>query len=294
MRNGQQLDSGSGVHFKIQDDGNCVAYRRNLIPYWASNTSYSSGVFLIMQDDGNLCLYKGTGPTDNHGSLWSSKTGNRKKGPYVLCFQSDGSLQIYNGNNFDERHDAFWVNSGWAATTPRCTIMNVDSVTYPSQKFIRPEKNSHDAKIVHVEGQYTVWQVWIPDDMDWWIFIETRVTDPKDGKVKDAVLIQNLFWGRVIAVKNADIKNGTRCVNTEIHWTKNELWFKDVLSSGQVSFMTDSGSGQLWNTPSDTVALRNVMNSDFVFRLDGNKRDTMIETWTGTNLQKWTIAKVSV
>lgn len=276
------LTSGTGASFNIQDDGNCVAYRKDQLAYWATNTSYSGGTFLIMQDDGNLCLYKGKGPTNNLGLLWASNT-SRQRGPYVLCFQSDGSLQIYKGSTFAERHDAFWISTGWAATTPRCTIMNVDSATLPSQKFVRPVENAHDSKIVHVSG-----------DQEWCNFIETRVTDPKDGTVKDAVIIQNLRWGRILAVDHAIMKNGQGCVNTEIHCTPNELWFKEVLSSGQVAFPYEDGTDFTWNADSDTVVLRSVKNSDFVFRLGDNGRDTMIEVWKGTNLQKWTVAKVNV
>jgi hypothetical protein len=37
--------------------------------------------FLILQDDGNLCIYKGTGPSDNQGIIWSSRTTGRKQQP---------------------------------------------------------------------------------------------------------------------------------------------------------------------------------------------------------------------
>jgi len=30
--------------------------------------------FAIMQNDGNFVLYRGSGPSDNHGSLWASNT----------------------------------------------------------------------------------------------------------------------------------------------------------------------------------------------------------------------------
>lgn len=47
--------------------------------YRTSNPSTS--YFLILQDDGNLCIYKGTGPSDNQGIIWSSRTTGKKQQP---------------------------------------------------------------------------------------------------------------------------------------------------------------------------------------------------------------------
>jgi hypothetical protein len=35
--------------------------------------------YLILQDDGNMCIYKGTGPNDNQGKIWSSHTKGQQK-----------------------------------------------------------------------------------------------------------------------------------------------------------------------------------------------------------------------
>ena len=110
--------------------------------FW-SGGSYSNAVytldpdeignyFLILQDDGNMCIYRGSGPTDNQGIIWSSETTgkqnepnlnfNAKKGKYgqnwisagstlasgdfvgsnngaiYLVMQTDGNLVLYTSN----------------------------------------------------------------------------------------------------------------------------------------------------------------------------------------------------
>lgn len=48
-----------------------------------SNAIYSmdstSFYYLILQDDGNMCIYRGTGPNDNQGEIWCSKTNGKKQ-----------------------------------------------------------------------------------------------------------------------------------------------------------------------------------------------------------------------
>ena len=43
-----------------------------------------SSSFLIVQDDGNVVLYKGTGPADNQGVLFSFRTNERIWGEQYL------------------------------------------------------------------------------------------------------------------------------------------------------------------------------------------------------------------
>ena len=50
-------------------------YRFN---YSCCKNTNTSGCFMIIQDDGNLVIYKGTGPQDNKGAIWSSNTQGRK------------------------------------------------------------------------------------------------------------------------------------------------------------------------------------------------------------------------
>lgn len=44
---------------------------------WANavySTNTSINCFLLLQDDGNMCIYRGTGPSDNQGLMWASGT----------------------------------------------------------------------------------------------------------------------------------------------------------------------------------------------------------------------------
>ena len=52
--------------------------------YLTSNkylVSNNKAFFLIMQSDGNMVVYKGSGPSDNKGALWNSKTGGNTPPP---------------------------------------------------------------------------------------------------------------------------------------------------------------------------------------------------------------------
>ena len=102
-----------------------------------SNAIYSmdntSIYYLILQDDGNMCIYRGSGPNDNQGLIWESKTNGQQqqsnpaytaaKGKYgqnwiasgsglsvgdwvgstdgstYLLMQSDGNLVLYTSGN---------------------------------------------------------------------------------------------------------------------------------------------------------------------------------------------------
>lgn len=70
-----------------------------------SNSIYSmegsASYYLILQDDGNMVVHKGTGPSDNQGVIWSSKTNGQqqksnplytaKKGKYGRNWMASGS-----------------------------------------------------------------------------------------------------------------------------------------------------------------------------------------------------------
>jgi len=62
-----------------------------------SNAVYSTSAptpnyFLIVQDDGNLCIYLGSGPSDNQGLIWSSKTNGKQKQPNPNFAASKGKF----------------------------------------------------------------------------------------------------------------------------------------------------------------------------------------------------------
>ena len=71
--------------FKYGGAGNCTKLADGS---WSgggwSNAVYNttlpqSNYFLILQDDGNLVIYKGTGPTDNQGAVWSTGTNGKQQ-----------------------------------------------------------------------------------------------------------------------------------------------------------------------------------------------------------------------
>lgn len=67
--------------------GNCTLLNGIQVGGGCSNAIYNTNndansfisSFLILQDDGNLCLYRGTGPNDNQGGIWCSKTNGRQQ-----------------------------------------------------------------------------------------------------------------------------------------------------------------------------------------------------------------------
>jgi len=98
------------------------------------NTNSTDGnYYLVLQDDGNMCIYRGTGPNDNQGSIWCSNTNGKAQkvnplyvasngkygqnwiasgstlaagdfvgsnnGNMVLIMQSDGNLMLYTFDN---------------------------------------------------------------------------------------------------------------------------------------------------------------------------------------------------
>lgn len=54
------------------------------------STDQTINSFLILQDDGNMCVYRGTGPNDNQGAIWCSKT-NGKQGQKNSNFTAEKS-----------------------------------------------------------------------------------------------------------------------------------------------------------------------------------------------------------
>ena len=65
--------------------GNCTQDGNNWMGSAWSNAIYStepgSVYFLILQDDANMCIYRGTGPNDNQGTVWCSETNGKAQSP---------------------------------------------------------------------------------------------------------------------------------------------------------------------------------------------------------------------
>ena len=128
---------------------NCRKVNGQMVGGGCSNAVYATNFnastvissFLILQDDGNMVIYRGTGPNDNQGGIWSTSTHGKQKQPnsnfkaskskfgrnwisngttlaagdwigsnngsIYLIMQSDGNLVLYT----NERTDACFTNS---------------------------------------------------------------------------------------------------------------------------------------------------------------------------------------
>jgi hypothetical protein len=294
MRDGQAMDSGNGPTMRILGDLTAVLYASDKsTANWATNPTQTNGGWgsscLVMQDDGNLCFYRGTGPSDNHGVLWASNTGGRPRGPYVCTIQPEGSLQIYHGTDYNSRHDPIWCNTGtcYSGAVPQILIQYLIGGQFSTTPiWVRPEQNTHDAKIVATNGVKGV-----AEPVASWVLIPTRVTtvtghggnNTGKGSISDAVMIQNAAPGwnnRLIAVKNAQYSDGNRCVFTEFHFTPNEFWVK--VDKGTSEGPEGSLNPNNANLPHSWM-FRSVQNPDYVMQMDSNLRDVTIVNSNDSN-----------
>jgi hypothetical protein len=104
----------------MQSDGNLGVYKGsgpsdNKGALWNSKTGGKGESFAIMQSDGNFVVYKGSGPSDNKGALWNSKTGG--KGESFAIMQDDGNFVVYKGSGPSDNKGALW-NSKTGGNTP--------------------------------------------------------------------------------------------------------------------------------------------------------------------------------
>lgn len=62
---------------------NCTVQKNNWMGGPWSNAIYSvepeGSYFMILQDDGNMVIYRGTGPSDNQGAIWSTQTNGKQQ-----------------------------------------------------------------------------------------------------------------------------------------------------------------------------------------------------------------------
>jgi len=88
-----KLTSPNGSRFLVyQGDGNFVAYRVGVGPYWATGTNPSNPYRVVMQGDCNLVVYaSGSNP------LWSTGTGGSGSGCYTKIY-NDGSIKLHRSN----------------------------------------------------------------------------------------------------------------------------------------------------------------------------------------------------
>jgi len=58
--------------------------------YATDNLNTLGNCYLILQDDGNMCIYNGTGPSDNQGLIWSSGTNGLQQAPNPIYAAENG------------------------------------------------------------------------------------------------------------------------------------------------------------------------------------------------------------
>jgi len=86
-----------------------------------SNAVYSfdptSFYYLIIQDDANMCIYRGTGPNDNQGQIWTSNTAGQQQKPDPKYTAAKGKY----GKN--------WIASG-SGLSPGDFVGSTDGSSY--------------------------------------------------------------------------------------------------------------------------------------------------------------------
>lgn len=58
--------------------------------YATDNINTLGNCYLILQDDGNMCIYNGTGPSDNQGLIWSSGTNGQQQAANPIYAAANG------------------------------------------------------------------------------------------------------------------------------------------------------------------------------------------------------------
>ena len=97
--------------------------------------------FAVMQSDGNFVLYRGSGPSDNQGYIWSISHTSLPAGQYFAIMQGDGNFVVYHG----AARVTTRATSGQSAipryrlasTLPSCKAMAISSSTRAATRPIR-------------------------------------------------------------------------------------------------------------------------------------------------------------
>ena len=86
----------------------------------SSNRAY----FAIMQTDGNFCVYRGSGPSDNHGVVWAINLENANMALYPGSFaimQTDGNFCVFRGSDPSHNQGLVWA----------INLLNANMALYP-------------------------------------------------------------------------------------------------------------------------------------------------------------------
>jgi hypothetical protein len=110
------MSSDNGLFYlQMQDDGNLVIYRGSGPSdshgtAWASNSNGNQDNYYVgLQPDGNFVIYRGTGPSDSHGFVWATGT-NQAEGQFFISMQNDGNLVLYKGTGPSDNRGFVWAS----------------------------------------------------------------------------------------------------------------------------------------------------------------------------------------
>jgi len=202
LTSNKYLVSDNKAFFLImQSDGNLVVYKGsgpsdNKGALWNSKTGGKGESFAIMQSDGNFVVYKGSGPSDNKGALWNSKTGG--KGESFAIMQDDGNFVVYKGSGPSDNKGALW-NSKTGGNTPPPTSVTPSLVQLScSNTYVYGLDTNKNAWWKPINGTGS-WKRFGNDNQKKWQFYWINASS-SNGK------ILALDMGRII--KETD-KNGT-------------------------------------------------------------------------------------
>jgi hypothetical protein len=116
LKKGDYITSPTQAYFAIvQKDCNFAVYKGsgpddNQGLKWSTKTAGYATCLAIMQSDGKLVIYEGSGPNQKLGSLWETQA-KGKSGDYVLLLNDSGILTIYRGTGPHDIHERLWSNA---------------------------------------------------------------------------------------------------------------------------------------------------------------------------------------
>merc|ERR1711871_479940 len=125
---------------KIREGFNSCANKKAKVNKWTLESggmlkpneylvSENKQYFFIVQGDGNAVVYRGSGPSDNHGAMWAS--GTNGKNNITLNFQKDNNLVVYDSDN----KPAWASGSGGKRNSEGYVFVNDRYCLQPLKKF---------------------------------------------------------------------------------------------------------------------------------------------------------------
>ena len=202
LTSNKYLVSDNKAFFLImQSDGNLVVYKGsgpsdNKGALWSSGTSGKGESFAIMQSDGNFVVYKGSAPAPPQMPTWNSKTSG--KGESFAIMQDDGNFVVYKGSGPSDNKGALW-NSKTGGNTPPPTSVTPSLVQLScSNTYVYGLDTNKNAWWKPINGTGS-WKRFGNDNQKKWQFYWINASS-SNGK------ILALDMGRII--KETD-KNGT-------------------------------------------------------------------------------------